>query len=446
MILNIKQFTMIPNIKKIKHGENMGKPNIYLILVALFIVHKIVFPTDLAHSCCSPIFPQPQFIPNISLIADSSFVVRNLKDSEYERLGIPGFIHELVHNGEGHGHGLMNLRRGFNFNYAELDIASVVDPYFNLVGNFLLAGGSFEVHEVYFTTRSFPYNFQIKGGKFLSSIGRINSQHQHVWDFADIPLVYKVFFEEISEKGIQVTWLAPTPFYLIFGAEILQGENELSFGRKEIRYNEKLIFEEAPTPNLYTGFIKTSYDIGNITFLIGFSFLTGKTRKVEDHEGKLEAFGGNTNILGADIYTKYFIDSYRYISLQGEYFFRNQEGKIYESESESYSPFTKKQSGFYLQTVFGITKRWRIGGRYDLILNGSNAQDHSHTNGHSHTNEQKDLSRYSFMIDFIPSDFSRIRLQYNHDRSKFVDGERKILNEIILEFNLAIGAHGAHMF
>jgi hypothetical protein len=57
------------------------------------------------------------------------------------------------------------------------------------------------------------------------------------------------------------------------------------------------------------------------------------------------------------------------------------------------------------------------------------------------------MYKYSAMIDFLPSEFSRIRLQYNYDRSLFTeDLKRKPNNEIILQFNLAIGAHGAHGF
>ncbi len=69
--------------------------------------------------------------------------------------------------------------------------------------------------------KSLPWGFQVKGGKFRSSFGRLNVQHEHVWDFADAPLVNRAFFGEdgLVEKGVQINWLAPTPFYLLLGAE-----------------------------------------------------------------------------------------------------------------------------------------------------------------------------------------------------------------------------------
>ena len=38
-----------------------------------------------------------------------------------------------------------------------------------------------------------PYGFAPKFGRFLSGIGYLNDQHQHVWDFFDAPLAYQAF-------------------------------------------------------------------------------------------------------------------------------------------------------------------------------------------------------------------------------------------------------------
>jgi hypothetical protein len=46
-------------------------------------------------------------------------------------------------------------------------------------------------------------------------------------------------------------------------------------------------------------------------------------------------------------------------------------------------------------------------------------------------------------VEFNPTEFSRLRLQYNYDRAAR-DGETN--NEVFLQLILAIGAHGAHPF
>ncbi|RUM50360.1 MAG: hypothetical protein DSY47_01865 [Hydrogenothermus sp.] len=414
----------------------MKKYIIAILLLFNFYVYSQDYISYTPSQFTNP-FAQPQFVPNISLIADFSYVSRDIRDETYESLEIPAFLHQLIHKHGEHKHAPMNANRGFNLNYAELSLESAVDPYINLMGIFHITEGAFEIEELYFTTRSLPYNIQVKGGKFLSSIGRINSQHQHYWDFVDIPLIYKVLFgdEGLSEKGVQLTWIAPAPFYLLMGTELFQGENEYSFGYESIENNGKIIFYKAPVPNLYTAFVKTSYDIGNLTFLGGFSYLSGKTRfnHLEDQE-EPHAFGGNTKIYGFDIFAKYFIDSYKYISFQGEYFYRNLDGFIYKNMN--LSNLEKRQGGFYIQTIYRFSQRWRLGFRYDLL-------NKNEVNGEKIT---EDLDRYSLMIDFTPSEWTRIRFQYNYDRSKFIEDERKEINEFILEINFAIGAHGAHKF
>ena len=54
------------------------------------------------------------------------------------------------------------------------------------------------------------------------------------------------------------------------------------------------------------------------------------------------------------------------------------------------------------------------------------------------------------MVEFNPTEFSRIRLQYNYDRTRyaFEDTQWTVtpVHELSLQVNLAIGAHGAHAF
>jgi hypothetical protein len=51
-------------------------------------------------------------------------------------------------------------------------------------------------------------------------------------------------------------------------------------------------------------------------------------------------------------------------------------------------------------------------------------------------------SRVTTMIDFSPSEFSRLRAQYAWDDSRDAATDRQLL----LQYIYAIGAHGAHKF
>jgi hypothetical protein len=50
-------------------------------------------------------------------------------------------------------------------------------------------------------------------------------------------------------------------------------------------------------------------------------------------------------------------------------------------------------------------------------------------------------SRVSAMADFSNSEFSRFRLQYNRD-----DSREQSDDQVVLQYTMSLGAHGAHRF
>jgi hypothetical protein len=50
--------------------------------------------------------------------------------------------------------------------------------------------------------------------------------------------------------------------------------------------------------------------------------------------------------------------------------------------------------------------------------------------------------RWTGSLEFNPTEFSRVRLQYNYDKSD----PNKLNQEVFLQFLLAVGAHGAHAY
>jgi hypothetical protein len=391
-------------------------------------------------------FSQSKFVPDISLIVDFSAVKRNLTNEEYNLLEVPGFLPPRS-SMEGPG---PNSKNGFNFNYAEMSLYSVVDPYFDLFAVFHLHQDAFEIEEAYITTQSLPLGFKIKAGKFLSSFGRLNEQHAHVWDFADKPLVYSAFFgqEDLNEVGMQLTWLAPTSYFLKFGGEILDGDNETSFGSEGFQdASGTNTIEDSQAPDLFVGYIKASLETDNLVALFGGSYAHGKTRMnngvdrnpAEDPGGN--GIYANTSIYGGDLTLKYLIASYQYLSLQSEYLYRTMEGDLYDNAGGK-TNLDAKQAGLYSQLVCRFSQRWRAGLRYDLL------NKNMITTGGIPESLPDNLNRYTAMLEYNPTEFSRLRLQYSHDLSGYLNGNGspQVDNEMILQMNITIGAHGAHSF
>jgi hypothetical protein len=399
-------------------------------------------------------FTQAKFVPDISFILDGSFVRRNLKDDVFSALEIPGLSHSSAEEAEhGHVHASPNAKNGFNLNYGELAISSVVDPYFNLYGVFHLSEEGFEIEEGYFTTRQIPFGLQVKAGKFLSAFSRINEQHAHVWDFADPPLIQKAFFggEGLNEKGIQLTWVPPLPWYFMLGGELLSGENESSFGRSGFQDKAgTLTVREKDNPNVATGFMRTSFDAGDLVVLAGCSGAFGgasSNHGLDAAGTEGHAVRADARVLGAGITLKYLINSNRTITVQSEIIHRKTDGTLYEKDiRDAVSAFSllKKQSGWYGQAVVKTGPRTRAGIRYDRIGENGVWKDDARST------LPDGLDRFSAMAEFNPTEFSRIRLQYNFDRAMAAGEEgafnRRTVREWILQYNLSIGAHGAHSF
>ncbi len=396
-------------------------------------------------------FDQSKYVPDIALILDVSGVGRDMANEKYYSLTIPGFSYPFLNQPSPSG---LNAQRGMNFNYGEMSLYSVVDPYFDLFAVIDLAPDGAGLEEAYFTTRKLPYGFKIKAGKFLASFGRVNEQHEHYWDFANQPLISMALFGEdgLNEIGAQATWVAPTPFFLVFGGEVLNGKNQQSFGTGGFSDPQNIIsVSPVQGPNLYIGFIRSSFDIDEASILFGISNAVGKTRIDQGFSSSVDtgnAVTANTDIAGADLTVKYSLDAVRFIGLQSEYMYRVMNGTEYTRESfGGVLPqiLNKHNSGFYAQLVAKLDQLWEIGVRYDLLMQN----DVSLTGIDQHM--PSDLPRFSAMIEYNPTEFSRLRLQFDRDESRSlpVSGggwSEQPYMQVILQANLTIGAHGAHAF
>ncbi len=361
--------------------------------------------------------------PAISLIIDGFYYHTNLSDDELETRKIPGY--RTFEEDHTHAHG--ETRKGFNLRSAELSFFAPVDPYFNLYITIPVSENGAELEEAYFVTTSLPAGLQLKGGRFRSGFGRFNAFHQHARNFVDPPLPYRAFLGDdgLVEKGIQVTYLPALPVCLLVGVEALEGENEILLGK-----------EGRPS---YGGFVKTSVELSEAgTVLFGISFVTGETVSSSiEHNSEFE---GNSILYGVEFTYKWRPSRNRSLVLQGEYMLRKQRGE-YTEDTTVPTPvkrLERSQDGLYLQGLYR-SGRWRAGVRYDtlgilkdrFVLAGTD-QDFGGS-----------PYRITASVEFIPTEFSRIRPQYNIDRTSR-DGS--VLRELFLQFIMSIGAHGAHRF
>jgi len=198
------------------------------------------------------------------------------------------------------------------------------------------------------------------------------------------------------------------------------------------------------------GYFESSVDVGDAALLARLSAARGTTRRDEDFSSGVpggDAVSGKTTILGAALTAKLPLDAIRDIAIQAEWLWRRTDATHYSLDAAplaSLSALERQQSGFYAQAVAKFSMRMRGGVRYDLL------QGNAITEAGLTHDLPEDLPRFSAMLEYSPTEFSRIRLEYIYDRSRTTVAaqhlDRTTVNEVSLQVNLAIGAHGAHSF
>ncbi len=373
------------------------------------------------------------FNPDISLILDGRYGHFSQDPEEYE---LPGF---MLGGEAGPG------ERGFALGHSELVMSANADDKF--YGRFTLAFGIHDgetevaIEEAFFETLGLDYGLTVRGGRFFSDIGYLNSQHEHQWDFVDAPLIYRgLFGYQLIDDGIQLSWLAPTDLYLSFGSELFRGS----------RF--PLSVETGNSIGAYTLFAKTGGDIGNSnSWLVGVSYLdtdsadrssSGHGHDHEDEGHEPPAFSGDSKTWGVDFVWKWAPNGnrrQRNLQLQYEYYRRNDDGLL--AAGEESGSYQGDQSGWYAQAVYQFVPRWRIGMRYDALDSSATGSDEQLIKEAGLDNEGHRPQRFSLMTDWSNSEFSRLRLQYNRDESSPV-----VDDQWILQFILGLGAHAAHNY
>ena len=136
--------------------------------------------------------------------------------------------------------------------------------------------------------------------------------------------------------------------------------------------------------------------------------------------------------------------------LQGEYLWRDENGLVTVSEDlgDAVIDYDGEQDGWYLQGIYQYNRQWRTGLRYDRLTADNTVSIISNATGETNADileesgfesSNHDPNRWSAMVDWSPSEFSRVRLQYNRDKSR-----EDTDDQVFLQYVTTLGAHGAH--
>jgi hypothetical protein len=336
-------------------------------------------------------------------------------------------------------------QRGFTLPNTELTFDGAVDPYFKAFSAIVLKveedeSAEIELEEAYLLTTALPWNFQFKAGRFFAEFGRQNQQHPHAWAFVDQPVVLTRLLgpDGLQQNGARLSWLVPTPFYteLFLGVFNGQGETAFSFRNDdsaEIHGGEPVNRNlRGPQDLLLVPRVATSFDLSDTqTLLLGASAAIGPNNS---------GAGAESQLYGADLYWKWRpVDAqagFPFVTFQTEALYRRYEAAGRTSIVDSLVTLpaeTLGDWGFYAQLLWGYRRGWVAGLRGEFVSADTGAFD---------SELRMDRTRISPNLTWYPTEFSKLRLQYNYDHRQGEGDDHSVWMQ--LEFLL--GAHAAHKF
>ncbi len=369
------------------------------------------------------------FNPTLSVILSGSYAHLSQDPNRYR---ISGFL-----TGGEIGPGA----RSFALSESEVSLGANVDPY--LAGTLTLSvapDNSLSIEEAFFQTTALGNGLRVKGGRFFSGIGYLNEQHAHTWDFFDAPLAYQAFLgTQFAQDGLQLRWLAPTDTFIELGAEAGNGRE----------------FPAMQNDSNGIGSGAVSAHIGgdagfSSSWRAGVSYLSASPRDRSsdgfdaNDNAVRNVFSGTSRMWLADFVWKWAPNGnpvQRNLKLQAEFFRRREAGTlVFDADGAAATGrYASRQWGAYAQAAYQFMPRWSTGLRYDRLDRGTvnfAAADPALLA------PRFNPSRWTAMLAYAPSEFSRFRLQVAADRSR--PGVTD--NQFRVDYQMSLGAHGAHSF
>ncbi len=387
--------------------------------------------------------------------------------------------------------------RGFTVQGVEINLAGAVDPYFQGSANLNFAlspdGESFmEVEEAWLESVSLPANLQLRAGQIWSDFGRHNSTHIHGWNFVDQPLAVSRLLgpDGMRNPGARLSWLAPTPWFTELSFTVQNsGGVATSFRGSNHNHGEgeeegvPFGFRHAENDRGVKGFedmlinprLAMSYDLTDTqTLLFGGSAAFGPNNSGEGGET-------DTQIYGVDLTWKWQpLDHNRgfpFVTLQSEFLARKYEAGGFDWDEDAnggdgdgnlfvdegiltdpltglpavLTPETLSDYGIYSQVLYGFRPGWVAGLRFDYLF-GQRAGYETRGLGLADNAggidpvgidlERGNRFRVSPNLTWYPTEFSKVRLQYNYDDRDKIG----IDHSLWLQMEMSLGSHSAHRF
>ena len=287
----------------------------------------------------------------------------------------------------------------------ELGFQAVVDPYARADVFVALGEEGAEVEEGYATFTALPAGLLAKVGRLKVAFGKVNTMHVHdlPWADAPLPIVNLLGGEEgWAGDGLSLARLIPLgDTFSELTVQAFRGEAEGLFeapSRDDLAYNAhyRLFGDLSEDQNLEAG----------------LSWATGPNGTSDD---------ARTDLAALDLTYRWKplrTAAYRGLVLRGE---------LFRSEREQPGR-TARALGWFASGEVRLARRWSLGARLE-------------SSEHADDAALRDDGA-ALLLTFDPSEFSRLRAELRRRRYA---GDLTA-DELLLQLQFLLGAHGAHPF
>ena len=296
---------------------------------------------------------------------------------------------------------------------SEVSLQAAVDPYAR--ADLFLSFGEqgVSVEEGFATFPTIPGGLLLKAGKMRAAFGKVNGLHTHALPWADRPLVTRNLVggeDGINDAGLSVARLIPNPWlFLEVTGQVFRGDSAD-------------VFQSNRRGDLaYLGRLRAYRDLGESTNIdLGASVASGHNNGGVRDGVDLGRF--TTRLFGVDATLRWKPlqrSIYHSFIARGEFVWSRR-----EQDAGPQSAF-----GYYVSGDYQLGRRWFAGVRIDR-------------SGRADRADLVDTGQ-ALVLTYMPSEFSVIRGMYR--RTQYAQ-QHRTADEFLMQFQFAIGAHGAHPF
>ena len=333
----------------------------------------------------------------------------------------------------------------------EIALQAAVDPYFR--GDVFLGFNDEEgvgIEQAFLTTTALPQQIELRAGRYLLPVGKINLTHRHDLHTVDYPWVAQRFLGAEGLKGTGLWGLrifAPFGFYQELNVAVSD-----RFGERDDALQTAEPVNRRLSGLAYTARLRNYWDLSEAANLeIAGTAMTGvreqpiTPRGPDEHDVVVNAVGARQSLLGADVTYRWRPlqqGLYKSFILQAEVMRQLNERPSLPSPplppggapAEYLGP-ARDVTGAYAFARYQTSRRSYLGTRYDYVQSYDSGAD-------------PDLQAASLYLEFFPSEFSKLLVGYERVFNGGLSSgfATDALHRILLQATFALGPHKPHPF